>query len=324
MWVAGSAGDAVVPLLRAGSGSTASRSCCAGTGRSPTSPGPSRSRRASSSTARGATRSPDRRVRSRYLGMVGEQIGAVLASRADEAPPHCPADGAAATRDVANPTTHPSPESRVTVASTKTAPTKPAPRPAPRRPPAPCASACWAGPRHVAADRRGPRPPRRDDALPERQAALRDVDLVVPEGDFVFLVGPSGAGKSTLTKLLIRDELATKGMVILDGDDLAGLPAGPCPRCAGRSASCSRTSSCCRRKTVWENVAFALEVTGTPRRKIRPAVDRVLALVGLTAQADQIPPSFPAVSSSGPRSPARSSTTRGSSSRTSRPGTSTR
>ena len=125
---------------------------------------------------------------------------------------------------------------------------------------------------------------------PNGKVALRDVDLVIPEGDFVFLVGPSGAGKSTLIKLLIRDELATRG---------DGRPRRPGPRpaaappgargCAARSGSSSRTSSSCRRKTVWENVAFALEVTGTPRRQIRPAVDRVLALVGLTAQAQQIP-----------------------------------
>ena len=58
---------------------------------------------------------------------------------------------------------------------------------------------------------------------PNGKVALREVDLVVPEGDFVFLVGPSGAGKSTLIKLLIRDELATQGTVILDGEDLARL-----------------------------------------------------------------------------------------------------
>ena len=63
-------------------------------------------------------------------------------------------------------------------------------------------------------------------------------------------------------------------------------------------------------KTVWENVAFALEVTGTPRKQIRPAVDRVLAVVGLTGQASSPRTSCRAASSSGRRSPARSSTIR--------------
>jgi cell division transport system ATP-binding protein len=126
-------------------------------------------------------------------------------------------------------------------------------------------------------------------AYPNGKLALRDVDLVIPEGDFVFLVGPSGAGKSTLTKLLIRDELATKGMVIVDGDDLAGLSRRQVPKVRRKIGIVFQDFKLLPRKSVWENVAFALEVTGTPRRKIRPAVDRVLALVGLTAQAEQIP-----------------------------------
>ena len=119
--------------------------------------------------------------------------------------------------------------------------------------------------------------------------ALKDVDLVVPEGDFVFLVGPSGAGKSTLMKLLIRDELATRGMVVIDGFDLARIKRRQVPRIRRKIGIVFQDFKLLPRKSVWENVAFALEVTGTPRRQIRPAVDRVLALVGLTGQADQIP-----------------------------------
>ena len=124
---------------------------------------------------------------------------------------------------------------------------------------------------------------------PNGKEALKDVDLVVPEGDFVFLVGPSGAGKSTLMRLLIRDELATRGMVVVDGDDLARIRRRMVPRVRRKIGIVFQDFKLLPRKTVWENVAFALEVTGTPRRRIRPAVDRVLALVGLTGQAAQYP-----------------------------------
>ena len=68
---------------------------------------------------------------------------------------------------------------------------------------------------------------------PNGKIALNEVDLAIPEGDFVFLVGPSGAGKSTLIKLLIRDEIATRGEVIVDGQNLARLRR----RQAGREGS---------------------------------------------------------------------------------------
>jgi cell division transport system ATP-binding protein len=124
---------------------------------------------------------------------------------------------------------------------------------------------------------------------PNGNVALREVDLVVPEGDFVFLVGPSGAGKSTIMKLLIRDELATRGDVLVDGHDLARIPRRTVPKVRRKIGTVFQDFKLLPRKTVWENVAFALEVTGSPRRNIKPSVDRVLALVGLTAQADQIP-----------------------------------
>ena len=125
--------------------------------------------------------------------------------------------------------------------------------------------------------------------FPNGKVALRDVDLTIPEGDFVFLVGPSGAGKSTLIKLLIRDEMATRGEVVLDGQDLARLPRRQVPKIRRKIGIVFQDFKLLPKKSVWENVAFALEVTGTPGRRVRPAVDRVLSLVGLTAQARQLP-----------------------------------
>ena len=86
----------------------------------------------------------------------------------------------------------------------------------------------------------------------------------------MFLVGPSGAGKSTLIKLLIRDEVATHGEVVLDGQDLARIPRREVPRIRRKIGIVFQDFKLLPTKTVWENVAFALEVTGTPRRKIAP------------------------------------------------------
>ena len=124
---------------------------------------------------------------------------------------------------------------------------------------------------------------------PNGKRALIEVDLIVPEGDFIFLVGPSGAGKSTLIKLLIRDELATNGTVLVAGRDLAHLRRRQVPRLRREIGIIFQDFKLLPSKTVRENVAFALEVTGTPRREVAPAVERVLALVGLSAQAEQRP-----------------------------------
>ena len=160
---------------------------------------------------------------------------------------------------------------------------------------------------------------------PNGKTALRDVDLVVPEGDFVFLVGPSGAGKSTLIKLLIRDELPTSGEIVLGNADLARLPRRQVARIRRKIGIVFQDFKLLPTKSVRENVAFALEVTGTPRREIGPAVDRALALVGPDApRPASCRRRCRAASSSARPSPGRSSTTRGSSSPTSPPATSTR
>ncbi len=124
---------------------------------------------------------------------------------------------------------------------------------------------------------------------PNGKMALVDIDLVIPEGDFVFLVGPSGAGKSTIMRLLIRDELATHGQVVVDGRDVARLSRRQIPRVRRTIGIVFQDFKLLPTKSVRENVAFALEVTGTAHGLIRPRVDRVLALVGLSSVADQVP-----------------------------------
>ncbi len=124
---------------------------------------------------------------------------------------------------------------------------------------------------------------------PNGKVALRDIELSLAEGEFVFLVGPSGAGKSTLLRLLIRDELPTSGEVIVDGADLARVPRRRVPELRRRIGIVFQDFKLLPARTVRDNVAFALEVTGTPRGRIRPAVDRALAVVGLAAAADQLP-----------------------------------
>ena len=124
---------------------------------------------------------------------------------------------------------------------------------------------------------------------PNGRAALTEVNLFIPEGDFVFLVGPSGAGKTTLIKLLIRDELPTGGQVIVAGQDVGRLKGSDVPKLRRKVGTVFQDYKLLPNKSVAENVAFALEVTGTSGRVIRPAVERVLAIVGLTAQERQLP-----------------------------------
>ncbi len=124
---------------------------------------------------------------------------------------------------------------------------------------------------------------------PNGKIALRDVDLVIPEGDFVFLVGPSGRGQVHADQAAHprRDRDARRRRARRAGPDR--LPRRQVPRMRRKIGIIFQDFKLLPTKTVWENVAFALEVTGHPRRQIRPAVDRVLAIVGLTAQAQADP-----------------------------------
>jgi cell division transport system ATP-binding protein len=124
---------------------------------------------------------------------------------------------------------------------------------------------------------------------PNGTFALRDVDLDIEAGDFVFLVGSSGAGKSTLIRLLIREELPSTGRVFVDGEDVARLAHGRVPKLRRKVGVVFQDFKLLPRKTVAENVAFALVVTGHAGPVIREETERVLALVGLSSRRDHFP-----------------------------------
>ena len=124
---------------------------------------------------------------------------------------------------------------------------------------------------------------------PNGKMALIDLNVSIPSGDFVFLVGPSGAGKSTFIRLLIREQLATAGRVIVAGRDLARMRRSQVPALRRRIGIVFQDFRLLPAKTVFENVAFALEVTGTSRAEIRRRVPQLLSLVGLHEHDDHLP-----------------------------------
>jgi cell division transport system ATP-binding protein len=124
---------------------------------------------------------------------------------------------------------------------------------------------------------------------PNGKVALADVNVVIPGGDFVFLVGPSGAGKSTFIRLLIREQLPTTGRVVVAGRDLSRMRRRDVPRLRRRIGIVFQDFRLLPNKTVFENVAFALEVTGASRAEIRRRVPQLLNLVGLHEHDEHLP-----------------------------------
>jgi cell division transport system ATP-binding protein len=124
---------------------------------------------------------------------------------------------------------------------------------------------------------------------PNGKVALTDVNVVIPAGDFVFLVGPSGAGKSTFIRLLIREQVPTAGRVVVAGKDLARMRRREIPRLRRRIGIVFQDFRLLPAKTVFENVAFALEVTGSSRAEIRRRVPQLLNLVGLHEHDEHLP-----------------------------------
>lgn len=119
--------------------------------------------------------------------------------------------------------------------------------------------------------------------------ALSDVSLSIGKGEFVFIVGPSGAGKSTLLRMAYRADVPTSGDVFVDGRNVAALRHSQVPFLRRNIGVVFQDFKLLPRKTVSENVAFALEVTGARPADIRRRVAGVLDLVGLRARARAYP-----------------------------------
>ena len=119
--------------------------------------------------------------------------------------------------------------------------------------------------------------------------ALNDVSLKIENGEFVFLIGSSGAGKTTLTKILMREENATSGQVLLDGKDVTILSDKEIPYLRRKMGVVFQDFRLLEDRTVYENVEFAMQIVGASRREIRRRVPTVLNMVGLNYKAKMFP-----------------------------------
>jgi cell division transport system ATP-binding protein len=115
------------------------------------------------------------------------------------------------------------------------------------------------------------------------------VSFDIGKGDFVFLVGPSGSGKSTLLRLINRQERPERGNVWVAGRNVNQLPESRVPHLRRSMGNVFQDYKLLLNKTVFENVAFALEVIGKPRHVVQRQVPMVLDLVGLDGKEDRFP-----------------------------------
>jgi cell division transport system ATP-binding protein len=119
--------------------------------------------------------------------------------------------------------------------------------------------------------------------------ALDNVTLEIAKGDFVFLVGHSGTGKSSLMKLLYREARPSSGEIIVDGIRVDRLKGSRVPALRRHLGVVFQDFKLLSDKTVWENVAFAMQVTGAHTRDVMRQVPRVLDLVGLSHKSRMYP-----------------------------------
>ncbi|MEN6568257.1 MAG: cell division ATP-binding protein FtsE [Veillonellales bacterium] len=119
--------------------------------------------------------------------------------------------------------------------------------------------------------------------------ALSDVTLDIEKGEFVFIVGPSGAGKSTFVKLILREELPTHGQLIVNGRNISDLSPGEVPYLRRALGIVFQDYRLLPNKTVYENIAFAMQVVEASRREMQKRVHHVLDLVGLRSKTRCFP-----------------------------------
>ena len=119
--------------------------------------------------------------------------------------------------------------------------------------------------------------------------ALRDLNLKVHEGDFVFVTGPSGAGKTTLLRLIFGAERPTSGQIVLNGINLSRVSRSRLDHLRRKVGFIFQDFKLLRGKTVFENVALALMVTGERRTFIRKKTHQTLKLVGLAEKENSYP-----------------------------------
>ena len=119
--------------------------------------------------------------------------------------------------------------------------------------------------------------------------ALHDVNLHIRKGEFVFVLGHSGAGKSTFLKLILREEVATEGRVIVNKNDLSTIRQRDIPYLRRGLGVVFQDFRLIPTMTAYENVAFAMRVTNIPERQIKRRVPYVLNLVGLAGKAHSLP-----------------------------------
>ncbi len=119
--------------------------------------------------------------------------------------------------------------------------------------------------------------------------AVRNVSLDIQKGEFVFLVGPSGSGKTTCIRMLLREELPDRGRIWVAGREIIHMPKWRVPYLRRNVGCVFQDFRLLPNKTVFQNVAFALEVIGRPKSVVESQVPQVLDLVGLSKKRDNLP-----------------------------------